>query len=150
MSLADRVRALREQRGLNQKGLADASQITQATISRIESGQVEELRSESLKNLATALGVTVDYLVGRTDRQTGSDIADADPNAKRVLEKYAQLSRIGQVSVLDYVDFIYRKERARAGITLAARLSRRLQGKRVRKIDWVRARRVVQKRDEER
>lgn len=113
MQLAIRVQALREQRGLNQKELAEASGITQATISRIESGQVEELKSESLKGLAKGLGVTVDYLVGRTDKQSASDIADADPTAKRILERYAELSPAGRHAVREFVEFVYRRESSR-------------------------------------
>jgi len=50
MSLGERVIILREKRGMNQKQVSDASGITQATISRIESGQVKQLKSEALKN----------------------------------------------------------------------------------------------------
>jgi len=70
MSLAQKVKEEREKLGINQKQLAEASDISQATISRIESGQVKEMRPQSLKRLADALGVTVDYLV-RDDRPLG-------------------------------------------------------------------------------
>src|SRR5207245_6013794 len=104
-----------------------ASGITQATISRIESGQVEELKSESLKSLATALGVTVDYLVGRTDRQSASDIADADPAAKRLLEKYEALSPVGRHTIREFVDFVYRNERGGKNLRKLVRIFARIR-----------------------
>jgi len=63
MTLERKVKEAREKLGINQAQLAEASDISQATISRIESGQVKEMRPQSLKRLADALGVTVDYLV---------------------------------------------------------------------------------------
>jgi transcriptional regulator with XRE-family HTH domain len=129
MTLAERVTALREERGLNQKNLADASGITQATISRIESGQVEDLKAESLKSLASALRVTVDYLVGRTDTQTGSDVASTDPAAHRILETYGALSPAGQKMVQEFVAFVRQRERGSRGrrpiLKYLARRSRR-------------------------
>jgi len=124
MTLAERVTALREERGLNQKELADVSGITQATISRIESGHVEDLKAESLKSLASALRVTVDYLVGRTEGQSASDIADADPGASRLLERYAALTPAGQRMAREFVEFVYRREGSRKGLGALGRLLR--------------------------
>lgn len=63
MTFARKVKEEREKLGINQKQLVEASDISQATISRIESGRMEQLKSRTLKRLADALGVTVDYLV---------------------------------------------------------------------------------------
>ena len=63
MSLGEKVKNLRKKKGMNQKQLAETSDITQATISRIESGKVNQLKSEALKRLAYALGVVMEDLV---------------------------------------------------------------------------------------
>src|SRR5436309_1402890 len=63
MQTNETVRTLREEKGLNQKQLAELAGISQATISRIENGDIRELKSESVKKLADALGVSVDYLL---------------------------------------------------------------------------------------
>ena len=110
MSLEEKVRQLREQRGMNQKQLADASNITQATISRIESGQVKELKSEALKRLASALGVTVDYLVDKTSRLTPNDIAESDPDAQYLLRGYEKLSADGREQLLNFIRFLEDQE----------------------------------------
>ena len=64
MSLGKTLKALRQKQGLNQKGLSGLSGVSQATISRIETGRVRQLRSSALKNLADALSVSVDFLMG--------------------------------------------------------------------------------------
>ena len=113
MSLGKRVKWLREKLRMNQKQLAEASSITQATISRIESGQVKELRSEALKRLAEALRVTVDYLVGRTHTLTPTDIVGSDPTAQYIFRGYGTLSSAGRQQLKDFVRFLEQQEQAR-------------------------------------
>ena len=64
MALGKTLKALRQKQSLNQKALSALSGVSQATISRIETGRVKQLRSSALKNLADALGASVDFLMG--------------------------------------------------------------------------------------
>jgi transcriptional regulator with XRE-family HTH domain len=111
MSLGKKVIKLREKKGINQKELAEASKITQATISRIESGQVKQLKSEALKRLATALGVTVDYLIDKTKEITPDEILSSDPTAQYIFRGYEKLSSKGREDLKDYLDWIEQKEK---------------------------------------
>lgn len=63
MALGQKLKLLREERGMNQSELAEASGVNQATISRIESGEMHQLKSDALKRLARVLGVTIDSLL---------------------------------------------------------------------------------------
>jgi transcriptional regulator with XRE-family HTH domain len=110
MSLGEKVKTLREKKGMNQKEVAEASGITQATISRIESGQVKELKSEALKRLAGALGVTVDYLVDKTDKLTPNDIIRSDAAAQYVFRGYEKLSATGREQLKNFVRFLEEQE----------------------------------------
>ncbi len=60
--LGRRVRGLRAAKGLTQGQLADAVEVTQATLSRVERGQVG-VSLEVLERLAIALGVSVARLL---------------------------------------------------------------------------------------
>lgn len=111
MPLVEKVRQTREKLGMNQKRLAEASGITQATISRIESGQVKELKSEALKRLARALGVTVDYLVDKTDKLTPNDIVHSDPTAQYIFKCYEKLSATGRRQLENFVRFLEEQEK---------------------------------------
>jgi transcriptional regulator with XRE-family HTH domain len=129
MSLGEKVKALREKKGMNQKQVAEASSITQATISRIESGGVKELKSEALKRLAEALGVTVDYLVGKTEKLTPSDIIGSDTTVQYILSGYVKLSRERRDQLRNFVRFLNEQEerprRHRRHRLAAVRRSRR-------------------------
>jgi transcriptional regulator with XRE-family HTH domain len=54
-----------EARGINQKWLADAANTTEATISRYVNG-VHKPNIDIVVDIAKALGVSVDYLLGLT------------------------------------------------------------------------------------
>ncbi len=75
MALGKTLKALRQKQSLNQKALSALSGVSQATISRIETGRVRQLRSSALKNLADALGVSADFIMG--DHEIFANIPNA-------------------------------------------------------------------------
>lgn len=115
MSLQERVKECKKKKGWNQKQLADASGITQATISRIESGEVEQLKSEALKRLAEALDVTVDYLVGKTDKLSPNDILRSDSTAKYIFRGYEKLPAAQREKLKSFVRFLEEEEKKKGG-----------------------------------
>ena len=64
--LSQRLLHAREQKNLSQKELAAAAGIALRTYAYYEKGEREPL-SSVLARLADALGVTTDYLLGRSD-----------------------------------------------------------------------------------
>ena len=62
-----RLREARTARGWTQEKLATKSGITAAVISHFETGTRQRASAANLVKLATALSVSVDYLLGRTD-----------------------------------------------------------------------------------
>jgi PAS domain S-box-containing protein len=79
MPLGKTLKALRQKQSLNQKALSALSGVSQATISRIETGRVRQLRSSALKHLADALGVSVDFLMGDNEVFASIPGPDAPP-----------------------------------------------------------------------
>ncbi len=68
--LGNRLRMVRESRGLSQVELARRVNVKSATINRYEQG-VRNPDPEMLDALANELEVSVDYLLGRTDNPKG-------------------------------------------------------------------------------
>ncbi|MBP3483599.1 MAG: helix-turn-helix transcriptional regulator [Oscillospiraceae bacterium] len=62
-----RLRDLREDKDLKQRELAYYLNISQTTYSRYESGELD-IPSAALIKLADFYDVSVDYILGRTDR----------------------------------------------------------------------------------
>ena len=106
MGLGQKIKDVRKQRGMNQKELARASGISQATISRLEAGLVMQLKSDALSRLASALGITVDYLIGKTDSMLPSDTINSDSETEELLNSYRELSPDGRQELLNYLDYL--------------------------------------------
>jgi transcriptional regulator with XRE-family HTH domain len=62
----DRLKKLRETKGLNQQGLAMKLGLSQSTISFYETGE-RKPDLEALIQLADFFGVSIDYLIGRSN-----------------------------------------------------------------------------------
>jgi|GEM_PF-4837318 len=62
--IGEAVRAARDKAGLTQAGLAEAADISDETVSRIERGAYEPAVS-TLISLSDALGVSLEQLIGR-------------------------------------------------------------------------------------
>jgi transcriptional regulator with XRE-family HTH domain len=69
MTLADRIRLLREARGWTIRELARQARVRHGTLYRLETGESHSVGSDTLRRLALTLGVTSDYLLGIEGRR---------------------------------------------------------------------------------
>jgi len=92
MNFAKRLATLRKEAGLTQKELADKLGVSRGTIGMYEIGQ-RDPDTETLQKLSDIFGVSVDYLLGKTDIRNPSDeITEAvedDPDL-RIIERARQ------------------------------------------------------------
>lgn len=86
----ERIRALRQQRNLNQEQLAELANLNRVTIAKYESGRVEP-GAQALARIADAMDVTVDEILGRQESETKQEDLDVlalreqlrrDPNTR--------------------------------------------------------------------
>ena len=63
----ERIKALRVDKDLSQKELADILNVTRSAYSNYENG-IREVPVEILSRLADFYGTSVDYIIGRTDK----------------------------------------------------------------------------------
>ena len=78
MAFGQRIKALREEKGLSQSELARQCGVAQATISRLESGALQDVQTSTARALARALGVSVDYLINTWgDQERKSELQPA-------------------------------------------------------------------------
>ncbi|WP_372367894.1 helix-turn-helix domain-containing protein [Candidatus Uabimicrobium sp. HlEnr_7] len=103
-----KVKSLREKMQITQKELAEKSEIAHATISRIESGKIKELKSEAVKRLAAALEVSVDFLLGY-NKQLRRQRKES-PQLNELVNSYEKLSFKGKEQLDNYIQFLVKKE----------------------------------------
>lgn len=106
LEIADRVRNLREERGLTQLDLSRATGLSQATISRIESGEFKNLRGETLTKLSIALRVTTDYLLGRSDAAVPQHPFGIDLGARALLRIFEGLDEENKRTLGAFAEFL--------------------------------------------
>jgi transcriptional regulator with XRE-family HTH domain len=111
LSLGELIKIQRKRLDMNQRQLARVSGITPATISRLENGQIKELKSEALKRLADALNVTADYLLGRTTGSNLNNMSELDPNLEYILNIYKNLSFKTRKDLRNFVSFLEQQEK---------------------------------------
>ncbi|WP_034639297.1 helix-turn-helix domain-containing protein [Desulfofalx alkaliphila] len=63
MRLGEKIQKLRESKNWSQQHLEEVSKVTQSSISRIEKGILNNPGIETLRKIATALGVTISELL---------------------------------------------------------------------------------------
>lgn len=64
MTIGDRIKAKRLEKGMTLLQVAKAVDVTEATVQRWESGYVKNLRKEKIQQLSVVLDTTPAYLMG--------------------------------------------------------------------------------------
>ena len=98
-----RLKELREERRLNQEGLALKLNVSQSTISAYEIGErAPDL--ETLIEIANFFNVSLDYLAGLSDLKQQLRQSDLSPNELEHLHTFRQLSDTDKEKVKAYID----------------------------------------------
>ena len=70
MTIGERLKQLREMRGLSQNELAKRAGVSHPVVSDLERGIREDMTVSTAKALARVLGVSLEMLVGDVDSET--------------------------------------------------------------------------------
>lgn len=109
--LKDTLRELRTEKNMTQKELSEQLDLSKNTVCEYEKGRAEP-SLETLLKLSAIFGVSVDYLLGRSDDfgnvtvTTASPSAVLTPDEQELLELYKKLPKTRQRTVLDTIRFM--------------------------------------------
>ena len=92
MGLAQKVKALREGKGWNQSDLARATGIPQPTVWRLENGNIEHPKANTLIALANVFKIPIDYLVQDGYELHPAELLRTDNDTRGIVEDYLTLS----------------------------------------------------------
>ena len=109
-TLGSRVTSLRKSRGFNQKQLAETAGVTPATLSRIEAGKINKIRPETLMGLSRALGVSAEYITGKTDQVNPSHLLESDECLMDVFTSYIKLGKERRETLRNMARFLATEE----------------------------------------
>lgn len=119
---ADRIKRLRNEKGISQQELARIVGKTQQAIAIWEKGQYEP-DHDALNMLADYFGVTIDYLLGRTDDPSPKD--GQHVNDDEALEYLDELHKRPEMKALFQVGRKATKEDIETAITIIEALKKK-------------------------
>lgn len=105
MKLADRIKYKRNQLGKTLEEVGQMVGVTKATIQRYENGNIQNIPSDKIELLASALNTTPAYLMGWEDDKNSEKIkpiSPLSPEEKQILDPYNQLNPEGQDKAVSY------------------------------------------------
>jgi transcriptional regulator with XRE-family HTH domain len=109
--LRRRIAETRQGQGLNQVQLASSSGVTPAAISQIEKGH-RTPTIPVLRRIAKVLGVSLDYLTGKTNQSKIRDMLE-DPEVMAFYRGFQSLHPDDKELIQKQIDFLKSKSRAR-------------------------------------
>ena len=103
----ERVKDLRKQKGMTQERLAEKAGITPAALSQIEKGaRVPTI--PVLHRIARVLGVSLDYLSGKTEKSELKDLLQQE-GIKTFYRGLESLDLEDKQAVMKYIEFLHSK-----------------------------------------
>ena len=105
-TLAQRLKYRMDLLNYSPHKLAKESEVSAATIYRILTGDVHQLRTDSLLKLATTLHTSIDYLTGRTQEQTVGDTVRTDKNAQYIFGLYGEMNASQMQQLVQFAEFV--------------------------------------------
>lgn len=116
MKLGQKIRQLREEKGLSLNGLAEEASVSKAYLSQLENDVSKQPSAEILLKIASALGVTIADLLDQPVRVYAEDFEDEDiPYALRAfIDERGDALDIQKEDVRMLMNIRYRGNRPKA------------------------------------
>lgn len=98
----NRLKELREEKGISQKRLAVMLNVSQATISKYEISLAQP-DIHTLILLADCFKVSVDYLIGHSELKTNFNQSTLNGQETELLSDFKRLNKVQQGKVMAYI-----------------------------------------------
>ena len=105
MGIGQRVKELRKDRDMTQVELANALQVDQVYISRLETGRLKNVKTIVSKEMACFFHVSLEYLLTGEETKTW-DAREIDWSIQDFLKLFLSLSSEEQAQVMAFTGFV--------------------------------------------
>lgn len=103
MSMAQKIKELRKERGLTLEQVATVVGVGKSTVRKWETGMIANMKRDKIAALAQVLGTTPAYLLGWQDDE------DENPHELRLLSAFDKLDIDNQMIVSNWVENYQKK-----------------------------------------
>ena len=105
--MAQRIKALRQEKGLTLEQVADVVGVGKSTVRKWETGMIANMRRDKIADLAKALGTTPAYLMGWKEDDAEKDVPPSEPTLtegeKTLLDLFNRVPEDQQQLVLQMI-----------------------------------------------
>lgn len=103
--MAQRIKELRQERGMTLEQVADIVGVGKSTVRKWETGMIANMRRDKIAALAKALGTTPAYLMGwkEDDKSQSPDKIELTEGEKALLELFRKVPKEQQELVLQMI-----------------------------------------------
>ncbi len=115
MDMGQKIKALREKKGMTLEELGDKVGVGKSTVRKWETGIIANMKRDKIAKVANALDVTPSYLMGWDDNLK-TDNADLIPDILsdsvliKHIKKLKKLNKEHQQTIYDNIAYWYEKE----------------------------------------
>lgn len=104
-SVGKKLRERRSELSITQKQVADYVGVTEATVSRWESGEIDNMRRDKIARLASVLQVSPLLIMGLPEEKQPDDLTDVNEE-KILLKGYRSLDNSKKRVLFSMLDFL--------------------------------------------
>ena len=101
--MAQRIKALRQERGLTLEQVADVVGVGKSTVRKWETGMIANMRRDKIASLAKALSTTPEYLMGWEDKKISPTEPKLSEGEKEILDLFRLIPVDQQPIVLNMI-----------------------------------------------
>ena len=89
--MAERIKALRQEKGLTLEQVADVVGVGKSTVRKWETGMIANMKRDKIADLAKALGTTPAYLMGWTEKKDSPTEPELSEGEQMLLNLFRQI-----------------------------------------------------------
>lgn len=101
--MAQRIKELRQKKGLTLEQVADVVGVGKSTVRKWETGMIANMRRDKIASLAKALGTTPEYLMGWDEKETSPSEPQLTEGEKILLDLFNRVPEDQQQLVLQMI-----------------------------------------------
>lgn len=102
--MAQRIKDLRQQRGLTLEQVAEVVGVGKSTVRKWETGMIANMRRDKIADLAKALGTTPGYLMGWEEQKSSPSELQLTEGERNLVELFRQVPPEHRQLVLQMIE----------------------------------------------
>ena len=99
--MAQRIKALRQEKGLTLEQVADVVGVGKSTVRKWETGIIANMKRDKIASLAKALGTTPEYLMGWDEKKESPSERTLTEGEELMLELFRKIPEDKQTAALE-------------------------------------------------